>query len=134
MMAESEIVDEVLLHLQGYVAESDEELSDLEYDKKVSSEEVLQFYRICQAYALSYLNLQEFPTQTIIEDDTEIEVINPTVETAVRMWTAGKVWQKYNVRVNNNEDDTNPFGFGDKLVIQAKEMLKPFKYYKMMVY
>ena len=50
------------------------------------------------------------------------------------MWTAGKLWQKYNVRTNNQEDDTNILGYGDKLVIQAKEILKPYKYYKMMVY
>ena len=133
-MTESEIVNEVLLHLQGYVTDSDSTLTDLDYDKMTSSEEVLQFYRICQSYALSYLNRREFPTVIIIEDDTEVEVCDPTVETGVRMWTAGKLWNKYNVRVNNNEDDTNTFGYGDKLVVQAKEMLKPFRYFKVVVY
>lgn len=132
-MEDNEIIEQVLLHLQGYVLESsvnDDELSDLEYDKKISSDEILAFYRITTSYALSYLNRTKLPT--IIKD--ELEVTDPVVLDGVVMWTAGKIWQKYNVRVNNNEDDTTPFGYGDKLVIQAKELLKPYKYYNMVVY
>ena len=133
-MQDNEIIDSVLLHLQGYVVESDEPISDLEYDKKVSSDEVLTFYRITTSYVKSYINQSELPTVTEIVEDEEIEVTDPIVLDALSMWTAGRLWQKYNVRVNNNEDETNLLGFGDKLVIQAKEILKPYKYYKMDVY
>lgn len=157
-MQDSEIIDAVLIHLQGYIVESEsidaiseeentseeteevirnlqettreEVVSDLTYDKKVSSEEILSFYTITTNYVLSYLNRTEIPV--IINDGVEIP--NPIVLDAIAMWTAGKIWQKYNVRVNNQEDETNILGYGDKLVIQAKEILKPFKYYKMMVY
>ena len=133
-MQDNEIIDSVLVHLQGYVVESDEPISDLEYDKKVSSDEVLSFYRITTSYVKSYINQSELPTVTEIVEDEEIEVTDPIVLDALSMWTAGRLWQKYNVRVNNNEDETNLLGFGDKLVIQAKEILKPYKYYKMDVY
>lgn len=133
-MEDNELIEQVLVHLQGYIVESEETISDLDYDKKVSSSEVLAFYRITTSYVLSYLNRTELPTVTEVVDDEEVEVTDPIVLTGIAMWTAGKLWQKYNVRVNNNEDDTNILGYGDKLVIQAKELLKPYKYYKMMVY
>lgn len=133
-MQDNEIIDSVLIHLQGYVVESDEPISDLEYDKKVSSDEVLTFYRITTSYVKSYINQSELPTVTEIVEDEEIEVTDPIVLDALSMWTAGRLWQKYNVRTNNQEDETNILGFGDKLVIQAKEILKPYKYYKMDVY
>ena len=133
-MQDNEIIDSVLVHLQGYVVESDEPISDLEYDKKVSSTEVLTFYRITTSYVKSYINQSELPTVTEIVEDEEIEVTDPIVLDALSMWTAGRLWQKYNVRTNNQEDETNILGYGDKLVIQAKEILKPYKYYKMDVY
>ena len=133
-MEDNEIIDSVLVHLQGYVVESDEPISDLEYDKKVSSDEVLSFYRITTSYVKSYINQSELPTITETVEDEEIEITDPIVLDALSMWTAGRLWQKYNVRTNNQEDETNILGFGDKLVIQAKEILKPYKYYKMDVY
>lgn len=136
-MADNTIIDKVLAHLQGYVLESKvdkDDLTDLDYDKKISSYEILTFYEIASSYALSYLNRTEFPTRLKKVENSEVEAIDPIVDNAVCMWTAGKIWQKYNVRVNNNEDDTNTLGYGDKLVIQAKEMLKPYKYFNMKVY
>ncbi len=133
-MQDSEIIDAVLLHLQGYIVDSEMVVSDLEYDKKVSSTEVLSFYRITKSYVLSYLNRTELPTLIECVDGEKVEREDPIVLDALAMWTAGKIWQKYNVRVNNNEDDTTPFGYGDKLVIQAKEILKPYKYYDLKVY
>ena len=136
-MTDTTIVDKVLAHLQGYVLESKvdkDDLTDLDYDKKISSYEILTFYEIASSYALAYLNRTEFPTRLKKVENSEVEVIDPVVNDAVCMWTAGKIWQKYNVRVNNNEDDTNTLGYGDKLVIQAKEMLKPYKYFNLKVY
>ena len=132
-MQDNEIIESVLINLQGYVlteSVNQSELNDLEYDKKVSSNEVLAFYRTTTSYVLSYLNRTELPTKIV----GELKVTDPIVLDAVAMWTAGRLWNKYNVRVNNNEDDTTPFGYGDKLVIQAKEILKPYKYFNMKVY
>lgn len=144
MMQDVEIIDAILVHLQGYVVESQTELSDLDYDKMVSSEEVLALYGVTYAYVLSYLNIQEFPMVTRTDnicdgegnviDTVDVEVIDPIIFAGLTMWTAGKLWQKYNVRVNNNEDETNVLGYGDKLVIQAKELLKPYKYYKLNIF
>ena len=132
-MTDKRIIDKILVHLQGYVLDTEAEqgeYNDLEYDKKISENEITSFYELTISYTLSYLQLAKLPS--IIVDDAE--VTNPVVQDAICMWTAGKIWQKYNVRVNNNEDETNTLGYGDKLVIQAKEILKPYKYYKMMVY
>lgn len=161
-MQDNTIIDAVLIHLQGYIAEypsaeeesdnqeedvedneviealqnsqREETISDLQYDKKVQSTEVISFYNICTNYALSYMNRTELPTITKTVEDEEVTETDPVVTTAIEMWTAGKLWQKYDVRINNNEDDTNTLGYGDKLVIQAKEMLKPYKYYDLKVY
>ena len=133
-MEDNNIIEQVLVHLQGYIIESDEPVSDLEYDKKVSSTEVLSLYHITTHYVKSYINQTTLPKIKKIVDEEEIEVVDPIVCDAIFMWTAGKLWQKYNVRTNNQEDDTNILGYGDKLVIQAKEILKPYKYYKMDVY
>lgn len=94
----------------------DEILNDLEYNKKISSNEILQFYNDALEYSKSYLQR------------TDIEKI-PVYDTAITFWTAGLIWEKYNQKENNMLDDTNPnpWGYGDKLIIQAKEMLKPFK-------
>ena len=140
-MEDSEIIEKVLLHLQGYVIDStvtSDELSDLDYDKKVSSTEVLNFYELAKSYALTYMNREEFPYKEIVEiveeTETTIRQYNPIICNAIHMWTAGLLWKKYDIRTNNQTDETNTLGYGDILIIQSKEMLKPFKYYKMMVY
>lgn len=91
---------------------------DLTYNKKVTSKEILQFYNDATEYSKSYLKR------------TDTDLI-PVYDTAIIFWTAGLIWEKYNVKENNLLDDTNPnpWGYGDKLIIQAKEMLKPYKSY-----
>jgi len=168
-MQDNEIIEKVLIHLQGYIVESEQEeaeiltedsdaqeesneeiseviqdlanttntdtiITDLQYDKKVSSTEVINFFNLTKSYALSYMNRRNIPTIDVVIDGVESKRCDPVVCDALYMWTAGKIWQKYNVRVNNNEDETNTLGYGDKLVIQAKEILKPYKYYRMVVY
>ena len=123
-MSNSVLVKKVLLHLQGYMVESDienNEYSDLDFDKEVTSEEILSFFDVAKNYAISYLNRAELPS-------------NPSVDEAVCMWTAGLIWKKYDVRTNNQEDETVTLGYGDSLIIQSKEMLKPWKYYAVKVY
>ena len=94
----------------------DEILNDLEYNKKISSNEILQYYHDASEYSKSYLQR------------TDLDMI-PVYDTAIIFWTAGLIWEKYNQKENSQLDDTNPnpWGYGDKLVIQAKEMLKPYR-------
>lgn len=142
MDSEETIITQTLLHLDGWILETDlnNNMTGAEYNKVINRDEVLNFYDVAYDYALSYTKLQEFPT---ITSETEIdgEVIEETnlvkpISTALYLWTAGLLWNKYNIRSNNQIDETNVsfFGFGDKLVIQAKEMLKSFKNYKFYAY
>ena len=93
------------------------------FNKQVTADEVLHFYNTALNYALRYTRLSAF-------DVDENEEFEPSIYTALFMWTAGLLWNKYNIRVNNNLDETNTLGYGDKLIVQAKEMLKSFKSYR----
>lgn len=141
MIEEDYIIKQILSHLQGYIIESDSTddiISDLEYDKKISREELFVFHNVAKSYLLSYINRLDLPqyTHTKVVDGATVTVteVPPMIYTAWDMWTAGLIWEKYNVREQNNEDETNTLGYGDKLIIRAKEILKPFKYYRMDVY
>lgn len=122
-MEDEYIIKQTLTHLDGWILEDEAvELTGAEYNKTVTADEVINFYNIAYNYALSYIKLNEFP-----------ELIQP-IPTALFMWTAGLLWNKYNIRSNNQIDETNTLGFGDKLIVQAKEMLKSFKYYNFYAY
>lgn len=152
MINESEIIKNILFKLDGWVLDKkdetiiiseeeihsqdttyvhdnleillknqDNEISDLDYNKKITKEEILSFYNDATNYALSYTQLKKFPE-------------NPIIDTALYFWAAGLIWRKYDVRVNNNIDESYPIGYGDSLIIQAKEMLKPFKNYKLSIF
>lgn len=123
MMEDTEIITEILFKLDGWVLDNEENrsLSSTKYNKKVTSEEVLHYYDVALDYALSYTNRDDFSDVTVSD-------------TAVILWSAGLIWNKYNVRSNNQIDETNTLGFGDKLIVQAKEILKPFKSYSFHAY
>lgn len=141
-MTDDKIIEQVLLHLDNWITTEDYNskvgISGADYNKKVSKDEILNFYNVAYNYALSYAKLTEFPTtkEIIIVDDEEVEVIEilKPISTAIYMWCAGLLWNKYNIRSNNQIDETNTLGFGDKLVIQAKEMLKQYKDYSFYAY
>ena len=126
-MNEETIIKEVLFKLDNWVVENIDkdgdliETSSLEYDdmdfnKKVTRDEILHFYDVATNYALSYTQLTDF--QNV-----------PISDTALILWTAGLLWRKYDVRPNDQIDEAYSIGYGDSLIIQAKEMLKPFKKY-----
>ena len=117
-MDEKQIIKKTLQHLDGWVLDNteNETLSDMDYNKKIKSEEIIDFYKTAQDYAASYTR----------NEDLEAVL---TSDTAITLWCAGLLWNKYNLRINNQEDETNTLGYGDKLIIQAKEMLKPYKEY-----
>ena len=111
---------EILNQLQGWVlTEEASTLSDMDYDNKVSNSEVLSFYDVAKEYAHAY---------TLTSEDEELN------HTALVLWSAGLLWNKYNVRTNNQLDETNILGYGDKLIIQAKEMFKSSKSYNFYAY
>lgn len=125
-MNDTDIINQTLLKLDNWVLDTDitsKELTDMDYNKAVTREEILQVYTDVTNYVISYLQR---------EDLNNI----PVIDTALIFWTAGVLWQKYNQNINNQLDETNttPFGYGDRLVIQAKEMLKPYKSYSFVAY
>lgn len=125
-MEDNEIIRQILLKLDNWVLTStveEEQLTTMDYNKAVTEEEILDWYSVAVDYAKAFMKRT---------DVTDVVVF----DTAVVMWTAGLIWSKYNQQVNNMLDETNPnpFGYGDKLVIQAKEMLKPYKNYSFNAY
>ena len=126
-MEDETIIKEVLFKLDNWVVENvDEdddlyetnslECDDMDFNKKVTRDEILHFYDVATNYALSYTQLSDF--QNV-----------PISDTALILWTAGLLLRKYDVRPNDQIDETYSIGYGDSLIIQAKEMLKPFKKY-----
>ena len=94
------IIKEVLLKLDNWVVtniDNDEdlnesnslELDEMDYNKEVSSEEILHFYSVAENYALSYTQLTDFSDV-------------PISDTAIIFWTAGLLWKKYDIRHNFN--------------------------------
>lgn len=124
MMTDEEKINNTLNKLQGWVLDTEAEtITDDIPNKTITAEEVLNFFEDAVNYACSYINKTE----------QELYLLD-VADTALCFWTAGLLWEKYNVRVNNQTDDTNPFGYGDKLIVQAKEMLKPNKSYGFYAY
>lgn len=122
-MEEEEIISQTLYKLDGWVldGEDTDELSSAEYNKKIKSDEILHFFKVATDYALAFTRRDE------------LESI-PVKDTALILWTAGLIWRKYNIRTNNQLDETTPLGYGDSLIIQAKEMFKPYKAYAFTYY
>ena len=120
-MEEADIINEVLLKLDGWVLTDTDVDTPLDFNKKISENEIIDFYNTAKDYAISYLQKNNLEEVVIID-------------TALILWCAGLLWNKYNIRSNNQVDETYPIGYGDKLIIQAKEMLKPYKSYSFYVY
>lgn len=131
-MDDETIIKEVLFKLDNWVVENTDgttdleenvssEYDDIDFNKKVSSEEILHFYNVAMNYALSYTQLSDFSNV-------------PISDTALIMWAAGLLWRKYDIRPNDQIDESISIGYGDSLIIQAKEMLKPYKKYNFNIF
>ena len=131
-MEEETIIKEVLFKLDNWVVENvDEdddlyennslECDDMDFNKKVTDEEILHFHQVAINYAKSYTQLTDFSNV-------------PISDTALILWTAGLLWRKYDVRPNDQIDESYSIGYGDSLIIQAKEMLKPYKKYNFNIF
>ena len=109
-------IQSILLKLPGFVADNSS-LEDMDYDKLVTNEEIEDCFNSATNYATSFCRQETLPEDNV-------------VNTAIYFWSAGLLWKKYDVRPNDQEDETNTLGYGDTLIIQAKQMLKPFKFYE----
>lgn len=132
IMDEKTIIKEVLLKLDNWVVDnidsdgdlietSSIEYDDMDFNKKVTQDEIIDFYRVAINYAVSYTQLTNLPSNSIID-------------TALILWTAGLLWRKYDIRPNDQIDETYSIGYGDSLIIQAKEILKPYKKYNFNIF
>ena len=131
-MEDETILKEVLFKLDNWVVknmdEDDDlyetnslECDDMDFNKKVTDEEILHFHQVAINYAKSYTQLTDFSNV-------------PISDTALILWTAGLLWRKYDVRPNDQIDESYSIGYGDSLIIQAKEMLKPYKKYNFNIF
>ena len=112
---DEKIIQKVLQYLDDYILDDDTET--LDYNKKVNEKTILNLYSTVNSEVISYLNTEEHQNNPLIFDFT-------------CMWTAGELWRKYNVRVNDQLDESYPVGYGDQLIISAKAALRPFKKYR----
>ena len=140
-MTDEEIIQQILYNLDNWKLEeksSDNIIDDIDCNKRISKDEVLHFYNTAYNYALAYTNRQDFPITTKIKtvenEEIEVEELVQPISTALYMWSAGLLWKKYNIRTNDQIDETYPIGYGDSLIIQAKEILKNYKTYKFQAY
>ena len=131
-MEDETIIKEVLFKLDNWVVknvdEDDDlyetnslECDDMDFNKKVTDEEILHFHQVAINYAKSYTQLTDFSNV-------------PISDTALILWAAGLLWRKYDVRPNDQIDESYSIGYGDSLIIQAKEMLKPYKKYNFNIF
>ena len=131
-MEDETIIKEVLFKLDNWIVDNidkDGDLSetnslecdDMDFNKKVTDEEILHFHQVAINYAKSYTQLSDFSNV-------------PISDTALILWTAGLLWRKYDVRPNDQIDESYSIGYGDSLIIQAKEMLKPYKKYNFNIF
>lgn len=83
------------------------------FDKKITEDELKRFFQKAIKQVKSYTN-----RPYILND--------PSVYEAINCWCAGLLWRKYNIRSRDNIDETNTLGYGDELIIKAKQSLKRF--------
>lgn len=88
-------------------------------NKKVKSEEVEKFYNIALQKAYVYCNRLNVEDLSTIEEEFFIK--------GVCLLTASDLWNKYNIRVNNEDmEDTYIQSYGGLLYKQAMNILHSF--------
>ena len=110
---DNEIIETVLLKLDDFTTDDTDDFAN----KIVSEDEILSLHATAKNLTLSYLRVTTLP-----ED--------PRIDDGLCTWTAGLLYKKYDERPNDLTDDTHPIGVGDQLIITAREMLKPLRYYE----
>ena len=88
-------------------------------NKKVTSAEVERFYDVALQKSYAYTNRLNVADLSSLEEQTFIE--------GVCLLTASDLWNKYNIRVNNEDmEDTYVQSYGGLLYKQALNTLHPF--------
>lgn len=137
-----DIEDQILSHLDGWVISTEPQPNDdvespiSDYNdvqpfindiddymdnpnKKVKSEEVERFYNIALQKAYVYCNRLNVEDLSTIEEDFFIK--------GVCLLTASDLWNKYNIRVNNEDmEDTYIQSYGGLLYKQSINILHSF--------
>lgn len=137
----STIEEEILSHLDGWKIEATENVASLntttetqgevnpfieditEYadnpNKKISSEEVQNFYELALQKAYSYTNRLNVTDLSNIEESRFID--------GVCLLCASDLWNKYNIRVNNEDmEDVYVQSYGGLLYKQSITILNSF--------
>lgn len=105
---------------------SESETDNLNVSKEITVEELETFWVKTLNYAESYLQVKL--------DSFDSEIIKNVIQTAMESWCAGLIYRKYNIRVIDQVDETQTTGYGDELIIQAKSILKPYQYKKLVIW
>lgn len=138
MVLSDKAIENILNRLQGYVFVEDSDdssLEDMDYDNAVTRDEIELFYGQALAESLNYCYLVNFPIETVLdENQNETVEMNAIFQEAVYMWCSGLIWRKYDIRANDQVDESNTVGYGDSLIINAKQLLKPFKHMEFAVW
>lgn len=129
---DTEIQDQILSHLDGWVLDSTESdtgevspfIEDVsEYkdnpNKKVTSKEVQDFYENALEKAYIHTNRLNVDDLTSVEEEMFIK--------GVCLLAASDLWNKYNIRVNNEDmEDTYVQSYGGLLYKQSMNILHSF--------
>lgn len=105
---------------------SESETDNLNVSKEITVEELETFWVKTLNYVESYLQVEL--------DSFDSEIIKNVIQTAMESWCAGLIYRKYNIRVIDQVDETQTTGYGDELIIQAKSILKPYQYKKLVIW
>lgn len=134
MTVDNNIKKNILNLLQGYITSSEKDndntLTEMDYNNIITEEELELFYAQALNQSLGYCYLVNFPTEVILVDGVETVVMNRQYQQGVLLWCAGLIWRKYDIRANDQIEETGSFviSYGDQLIIDAKKQLDPFVY------
>jgi len=104
-------------------------LDETEYDellvnKKITSSQLQSFWKKADKIVNRFIG--PIPESTYL-DSMEIEE-------GIILWCAGLIWNKHNLKVYNQEDETSSTGYGDKLINDARKDLEPYRYVKLVAW
>lgn len=122
MLTDTEIVNAVLGYLDGW-AITDEDTETVEESAYMSSSELTK-------NANKYISSDEVMTfyTNVTDEYTTTMRLPPSqdVENLLCKITAGRLWNKYNILVNTNNDmeESTPDRYGSKLIQEAEKKLK----------
>lgn len=109
--------ENVLELLNGWeIKDSEDTEQEDESVHTVTTKEVESFINKAKIRATGYLNLRE------VSKVPDNDIVNEAIAT----WTAGLLWNKYVIKVDEGREDNDPNTYGDKKIWEAKGMLKPY--------